>query len=95
MHKLFSLVFVLGILCVPSAQAMPVAPLGSPQQFLSAGDMALVFVAVSSAAAHRCTSTVSVIAATAMLITVDLTFASMTTVASLRRTKRLAASARI
>jgi hypothetical protein len=35
MHRLFSLVFVLGILCVPSAQAMPVAPLGSPQAGLT------------------------------------------------------------
>jgi len=35
LHKLFSLVFVLGIPCVPSAQAMPVAPLGSPQAGLT------------------------------------------------------------
>jgi hypothetical protein len=31
MNKLLSLVFVIGILCAPSAQAMPIAPLSQPQ----------------------------------------------------------------
>jgi hypothetical protein len=35
MNKLLPLIFALGILCVPSAQAMPVVPLGSPQAGLT------------------------------------------------------------